>query len=120
MTSTSTTEWTAPYKSESYSKFSFANLLETYTDSIRQDTADAEFLRGAANLGLSSPEYSLGPAGGLSVSHKVSVSENRAFYNDSLTTRTTPMTNTFSLQARQKPLGFFNTSRPARSVFPIL
>ncbi len=101
--------WKLPFSWTASPGLSFANLVDTYTDSAAQDTANARSLKGAASLGLGSPEYSLGPAGGLTVSHRISVSESRSFYNDSLTRRTTPMTNTFSLQARQKPLGLVNT-----------
>jgi hypothetical protein len=41
MTSTSTTEWTAPYKSESYSKFSFANLLEQQVKKAEKEIAES-------------------------------------------------------------------------------
>jgi hypothetical protein len=101
--------WRLPLSWTASPGLSFSNLVQTYTDSAAQDTANARSLRGAASLGLGSPEYSLGPAGGLTMSHRISVSENRSFYNDSLTGRTTPMTNALSLQARQKPLGLVNT-----------
>jgi hypothetical protein len=101
--------WKLPFGWTASPGLSFSNLVQTYTDSAAQDTAQTGFLKATAGLGLGSPEYSLGPAGGLTVSHRISVSENRSFYNDSLTTRRTPMTNTFSLQARQKPLGLLNT-----------
>ncbi|UCG42262.1 MAG: LPS-assembly protein LptD [candidate division WOR-3 bacterium] len=103
--------WKLPFSWTASPGLSFSNLVQTYTDSAAQDTASAEFLRGRAGLGLGSPEYSLGPAGGLTVSHSIAISESRSYYNDSLTTRTTPLTNAFSLQARQKPLGLLNTDQ---------
>jgi len=103
--------WKLPLHWTASPRLSFVNLVETRTDSVGQDTADTRQLRGRASLGLGSPEYSLGPAGGLTISHGITVSENRGFYKGALTTRSTPMTNTFGLQARQKPLGLVNTDQ---------
>jgi len=98
-----------PFNWNASPSLSFEHFFWTYADSTDKDTAHTTDLKARAGLGLASPDYSLGKAGELRISHGLGFSESRSFYNDTLHDQSRTIANNLNLETSQKPLGIFNT-----------
>jgi len=84
---------------------SVSNRLDDYSDSASVDTAHLKTRRGDASLGFSSPSYSLGDLGALTLSEALGLSEFRSYHNEALARRSRTVTGTAQLNTDQRFLG---------------
>jgi hypothetical protein len=84
---------------------SVSNRLDDYSDSASVDTAHVKTRRANAGLGFSSPSYSLGDLGFLTVSEALGLSEFRSYYNEALDRRSRTVTGAAQLNTDQRFLG---------------
>ncbi len=87
---------------------SYENSLWTYSDSLDVDTSHTSRQQAGANLSLSSPQYSLGPAGDLSASAGLGLSDTRSRTDGVAAPVSDPLTTSLGTQLAQKVAGAVN------------
>jgi len=86
----------------------YENLLWVYSDSLSTDTSRTSSQQAGANLSLSSPQYSFGPAGDFSITSAFGLSDVRSRTNGIAAPVSHPLTTSLGVQLAQKPGGLIN------------
>jgi hypothetical protein len=87
---------------------SFLHHTQDYLDSANtKDTARTRDLKGNAAVGISSPSYAVGQLGSATVSERLSFSEARSYYNESLDDQPRSISSALTANMDQKFLGTF-------------
>ena len=89
---------------------SASNRLEGYADSTGAETLNVKTRRGGANVGISSPQYSLGQLGSLTLSENLGWSELRTYDNNIIDQRSRTVTSGLAANTDQRFLGSFYTT----------
>jgi hypothetical protein len=85
--------------------------LTDYSDTARSDTARRDERKAGVSFGFSSPQYSLGGLGTLTVSDNLSGSENLTLWKGAVKTHLRPITNSLNAYASQRVAGAFDLNQ---------
>jgi len=88
---------------------SFSDHTQDYLDSTNSvDTARLRDLQGNAGLGISGPDYTLGPLGAATASENLGLATTWSYHNDSLYAKPRRLSSNLGASLNQKFLGTFS------------